>query len=393
MIGIVKKDRCCGCGACAAACTINAISMIPDNEGFAYPVVDEGKCVKCGKCVTVCRFKDHDKSLPKGVRIFAARARNDDIVKCSSSGGVFSVLAEAVLRKDGVVFGAAWIAERQRVEHVEVESSEGLVRLRGSKYVQSVIGGAYRAARRHLDAGRVVLFSGTPCQLTGLRAYLGKDYDNLYCVDVVCHGVPSPKVLSGYLAATVGKDVSEVRFRDKLKGWRNFTLSVELDGVYKALGALRDDAYLRGFVSNLFLRPSCYKCQAEKLASDITLADYWNVNQVMPEFDDDKGASAVLVCSKKGFELFEESSLHMTVRETPIGKFLVANPNTILSSIMHPHRARFMRKLSGNEPVDLLIKRHLKRPWLYDIFRKIKRHHNKSVMRKKAKEMQGGGKS
>lgn len=363
--------------------------MVPDGEGFAYPQVNEEKCIKCGKCDKVCSFKDRNKPISRGIRLFAARAKNDDVVKNSSSGGVFSVLAEAILQKGGVVFGAAWIAERQRVEHIGVANAEGLARLRGSKYVQSVIGDAYREAKRLLNAERTVLFSGTPCQLTGLRAYLGKDYDNLVCVDVVCHGVPSPKVLTGYLAATIGKDVSEVRFRDKSKGWRNFTLSVISDGVYKALGALRDDAYLRGFVSNLFLRPSCCKCKAEKLVSDITLADYWNVNQVVSEFDDDKGTSAVLVCSKKGRQLLEEVSRYMTVKETPLGKFLAANPNTILSSIPHPRRAGFMCKLEGGEAVDSLIKANLKRPWVYDLFRKIKRHHNKSVLRKLAKEIQG----
>lgn len=389
MIKIIDKNRCCGCGACVAVCPVDAILMVPDGEGFAYPQVNEEKCIKCGKCDKVCSFKDRNKPISRGIRLFAARAKNDDVVKNSSSGGVFSVLAEAILQKGGVVFGAAWIAERQRVEHIGVANAEGLARLRGSKYVQSVIGDAYREAKRLLNAERTVLFSGTPCQLTGLRAYLGKDYDNLVCVDVVCHGVPSPKVLTGYLAATIGKDVSEVRFRDKSKGWRNFTLSVISDGVYKALGVLRDDAYLRGFVSNLFLRPSCCKCKAEKLVSDITLADYWNVNQVVSEFDDDKGTSAVLVCSKKGRQLLEEVSRYMTVKETPLGKFLAANPNTILSSIPHPRRAGFMRKLEGGEAVDSLIKANLKRPWVYDLFRKIKRHHNKSVLRKLAKEIQG----
>lgn len=393
MISITEKARCCGCGACAATCPTNAIQMVYDNEGFSYPDVDSDKCIKCGKCVKVCPFKDKDKTLPRGVRLFAARAKNDDIVKTSSSGGIFSVLADVVLRKGGVVFGAAWIAERQRVEHLGVEDAEGLARLRGSKYVQSVIGGAYRDAKQLLDAGRTVLFSGTPCQLTGLHAFLGKSYDNLLCVDVVCHGVPSPKVLNVYLAATVGNDVSDVRFRDKLKGWRNFTLSVISEGAYKALGSLRENTYLKGFLANLYLRPSCYKCKADKLASDITLADYWSISKMAPEFDDDKGVSAVLICSKKGLALFEEALNDMTVKETPLKGFLVANPNTILSSISHPHRAKFMRKLEGCETVDSLIKSHLKRPWIYELFRKIKRHHNKSVMRKMANEIQGGDKS
>ena len=333
MLQVTDKQDCCGCHACTSVCARQCIAMQEDNEGFLYPVVDEATCTDCGLCEKVCPVINQDEPR-KPLKVYAAKNRNEEIRRQSSSGGIFTPLAELVICEGGVVFGAKFDKE-WNVIHAWTDTIEGIADFRGSKYVQSTIGNTYREAREFLKQGRKVLFSGTPCQIAGLRKYLRKEYDNLLTVDVVCHGVPSPLVWREYLEETreklraerdAGKNtvysslmempvITGISFRDKTHGWKKFGFRLRyaaseaaVNSVsasipeYESLQPFPDNIFMKGFLANLYLRPSCYACAARsgKSGSDISIADFWGVQNYYPEFDDDKGVGLVLVNTEKG---------------------------------------------------------------------------------------------
>ena len=327
MIRITDNKDCCGCHACASVCARHSITMQEDNEGFLYPVVDTSTCTDCGLCEKVCPVINQDAPR-KPQKVYAAKNRDEEIRRQSSSGGIFTPLAEAVIRDGGVVFGAKFDKE-WNVIHAWTDTIEGIADFRGSKYVQSAIGNTYREAREFLKQGRKVLFSGTPCQIAGLRKFLRKEYDNLLTVDVVCHGVPSPLVWRKYLEETMenlraernaGKNtvssslmdlpvITGISFRDKTHGWKKFGFRLRYDDS-TLLQPFSDNVFMKGFLKNLYLRPSCYACAARsgKSGSDISIADFWGVQNYYPEFDDDKGIGLVLVNTDKGRKAYEQTN-------------------------------------------------------------------------------------
>ena len=305
-INIERPEQCCGCGACVNACPRNAITMKEDPAGFLFPAVDESLCVQCGKCVGVCVFAEKGKGANGEPAVYAAAARDKDVLLASSSGGVFTPLAEAVLDKGGVVFGAAW-TDGLTLSHLAVEDKAGLARLRGSKYVQGSTGGTFRQVKQYLEDGRTVCYSGTPCQIAGLKAYLGKDYDNLLTVDIICHGVPSMKMLRDDLSYVTGgklDEIRDVRFRDKRYGWGTKG-SVACGGSTVKYNAGTSPYYFY-FLEGEVYRESCYRCRfpSEGRQGDITLGDYWGVREElvsrMGNADPDNGVSCVLVNTEKG---------------------------------------------------------------------------------------------
>lgn len=300
-------DICSGCAACAHACPTQCISMLEDDEGFLRPVVHEDACVDCGLCSRICPalHSSNEQGVPDA---YAVKALDEQMRLSSSSGGFFTLLAEAILEQGGVVFGAAF-DESFSVSHVYVKHKEQLHRLRGSKYVQSNIGNTFREAKNFLESGRMVLFSGTPCQIEGLLAYLQKPYENLITQDIICHGVPSPLAWRIYLTQLerrFGSFVELVSFRDKSAGWRNYSLKILFSNGKNYRKSVQDDAYLQCFSSNLSLRPSCYQCSFKKLArvSDFTLADFWGIEHIVPSLDDNTGVSLVFCHTEKAKELF-----------------------------------------------------------------------------------------
>lgn len=312
-VGLIQKQNCCGCEACANSCPNGCIKMVEDGEGFLYPEVDEKQCIGCGRCVKVC--KGNAEGLAKSSTIDAAYAcicRSKEIVTESSSGGVFSVLADKILLDRGKVYGAAF-DEEYSVHHIFVDNLQDLFRLRGSKYVQSKVGDCYIQVRSDLLEGKEVLFSGTPCQIDGLKSFLGKDYPNLYCIDIICHGVPSPMVWRRYLEMLERKLGAERRresfpsFRAKPEGWERFSVSIPFshDTEYRMFHG--KDLYMQMFLDNIILRPSCYECRhkAVRASADITLADFWGIEKVDAEMYDKDGVSLVIVHSEKGQKLFE----------------------------------------------------------------------------------------
>lgn len=328
MIKIDTPQDCCGCNACVQRCPKQCITMHCDQEGFWYPVVNEQECINCGLCEKTCPVL-HPKTESKPLKTYAAINKNEDIRLASSSGGVFTILAEETLKQGGVVFGAAF-NKNWEVEHIAVESIEELKRLRGSKYVQSNIGNCYKEAEQYLKKGRKVLFSGTPCQIAALKLFLNKDYENLTTIDIVCHGTPSPKVWKMYLeeiAAKLFKNIPDkknqyvsptgetykscieaISFRSKITGWKKYSFLLKLnfpnyDGKNTAVFAedLHKNSFMQCFLANLCLRPSCYACPARggKSGSDITLADLWGAEQITPHIDDDKGISLLFIRNNK----------------------------------------------------------------------------------------------
>lgn len=359
MITVKEKKDCCGCYACAVACPKQCIIMEEDSEGFWYPRVDSQKCIQCGLCEKVCPVLHSVEESGEMLLAYAARNRNEEVRHASSSGGVFTLLAEAVIADGGVVFGAEF-AENLSVVHGFVESAEDLAKFRGSKYVQSRIGETYVQAKAFLEQGKPVLFTGTPCQIEGLKTYLGRDYDKLYCQDIICHGVPSPKVWKTYLTFMEKKHDTVVQtafFREKRLGWKNFSMKLELADKQIYSSPLDRDVFMQAFLRDLCLRPSCYACAFKKLhrTSDITLADFWGVENVCSELDDDRGTSLVLVHSEKGRKLFERIALYMEMQAVDLDKALEQNPAMTRSAKQNPRRGKFLSGLDRVE-FDTLVK-------------------------------------
>ena len=305
-IRIEDPKQCCGCGACVNICPCGAIMMKEDEMGFIFPSVDEEKCVNCGLCISVCTFTDKGSGANGDPEVYAAVTKNTGVLMESSSGGLFTELAEAVLDKGGAVFGAAW-GENMSLCHIAVENKKDLARLRGSKYVQSSTDSTFKRAKEMLDSGRYVCYSGTPCQISGFKAFLKKDYEKLLTVDIICHGVPSMKMLKddlGYVAGKKKMNIRDVKFRDKTYGW-GVLGSISGDGA-KIKYHSGTSPYYFYFLNGEIYRESCYNCRypSEGRQGDITLGDYWGIREEltskMGEVDVDKGVSCVLVNNEKG---------------------------------------------------------------------------------------------
>lgn len=337
MIEIIEKSKCCGCSACVQKCPRKCITMIEDEEGFSYPKVNQSDCIDCGLCETVCPIQNKvEKRVP--IIAVAAYNKNEDIRRVSSSGGIFTLLAETIIKKEGVVFGARF-NEKWEVILDYSETMNGIGAFRGSKYVQASVGSAFQQCEQFLKQGKPVLFTGTPCQIAGLKLYLGKEYVNLLTVDVVCHGVPSPMVWRKYILellkehntayrAVGGKStvlpsldlissIKDIKFRDKSDGWKKFSFvldfaEVTADGkqssVMSSIKVPCDDSlFMNAFISDLIIRPSCFKCPfrgVENRQSDLSIADFWGVEKLIPQMDDDKGTSLVMVNTLKGDDVF-----------------------------------------------------------------------------------------
>lgn len=296
----VPKDKCTGCGACVNICPKNIITMKYDKEGFIYPQVD-GECINCGVCLNVCpalkKIKLHN--TPKSFAVWA----NDDIRSKSSSGGMFTLMAEYVLEHNGAVCGAVYAEDYQTVYHAWANTKEELDALRGSKYLQSDTKNTYKEAKKFLDNGRMVLYTGCPCQIAGLYAYLGKDYDNLYTADLICHGSNSVFAYQSFLKEFAeGKKIKKVAFRDKkMFKWISSFVAYYEDGTYKK-DTRENRSWYKGFLNGVINRLCCYECnyaKAERIA-DITLGDCWEIHRINRNYDDKNGTSLVLINSEKG---------------------------------------------------------------------------------------------
>lgn len=356
MVEITNKKKCCGCTACAEICPKHCIEMKEDNEGFLYPFVDVEKCVNCGLCNKACPELNVGRKI-KPLKVWAAYSIDEEIRKNSSSGGIFFTVASHIIHKGGVVFGARY-NEQWGVEFGKAETVEDLKPLMVSKYVQSNVGSAYIECKQLLKEGRPVFFTGTSCQIAGLRCFLGKEYDSLLTAEVVCHGVPSPRVWHMYLdeirnevkGVGVEKGIIEtISFRKKNPSWDRFNFNVSFKGenASKKESGIdvyhMENIYMKGFVYNLILRPSCYECpfKSGRSGADLTIADYWGVKKFHPDFYDDKGTSIVMANTNKGKGVVDELKLRKV--ESSYSKVRYSNP-----AIVKPHKPHVKRDVFFN---------------------------------------------
>lgn len=368
MIEIKEKQDCCGCGACVQKCPVNCISFSADKEGFQYPVADPNICIGCGLCEKVCP-EINDYPVQQPIQTLAVVNVNKDVLRESSSGGAFTFLAMKVLDDGGVVFGAAFDIDWS-VHHIAVTRKDDLQKLRGSKYLQSRIENSYVEAEKFLKSGRKVMFTGTSCQIKGLQLFLRKRYENLLAVECLCHGVPSPLVWQKYLKQTIGnKKIKGVSFRDKRTGWENYSLSIQYDGgEFSELGCC--NIYMKGFLSNLYLRPSCESCPAKngRSRSDVLLADYWGARILHPEYYDEEGTGLAIPFTSKGMSMLQGLPSHAIELED------AKRYNAGFADGAKSHKRRkFFFKSFETEPIALLIKKSLRGSILSRIKSKIRR--------------------
>ena len=329
--------------------------MVSDDEGFWYPSIDLKECIDCGLCDKLCPIihkwkSDEDRSITA----MAAVNKNEAIRLNSSSGGIFTLIAEVVLNQGGVVFGAAFADDFRSVHHICVDDYDNLDKLRGSKYVQSCIGDTYKMVKDYLDIGRKVLFTGTPCQIGGLYSFLRKPYDNLYTQDIICHGVPSPMVWEKYLKMRMSNaksTIKNVSFRHKTNGWKTPSVLIEYVNNTAYEKNYRDDPFIRAFLSNICLRPSCYNCSFKgiKRQSDITLADFWGVQNVLPNMDDDKGISLILLHSLKGKELVDRIEDNTIMEFVDVSVAEIYNSASVYSVPYNKNRSSFLMDIKSDD--------------------------------------------
>lgn len=353
---ICSSSVCTGCGSCYHICPKKCISMIRDDEGFLYPVVDEDRCVNCMLCVKSCpcncdKFIDKPSNEKSNLTVYAGKSRDAVLRKKSSSGAIFSLLSEKVIDNGGCVCGAVF-DEEYNVHHTVAYNMESLDNMRGSKYVQSDIYDILPVVEKELQTGKPVLFSGTPCQVAGLGSFLGKEYDNLISVEVVCHGAPSPRVWGDYVKSKKSAGaISNINFRDKKDSWKFYSISFDYENGRTDSEFFLNDAYMKGFISDLYLRKSCYNCMFKENNpfADIELGDCWGIENICKEIDDDIGTSVIVIKSQKGKRLFDKLCDNIDYTSLKYSDVVRYNPSMDASSDKIELREVFFEKYNtGN---------------------------------------------
>lgn len=366
----VVGSRCCGCGACTAACPVSCLTMEPDSCGFVHPTYSSG-CIGCGKCAETCPVLTVGIK-EQAVSVFWAKAMNDRMRERSSSGAVFGLLAQHVLDDGGFVYGAAFSKDCRSVRHVRIGDKDELGSVMRSKYVQSTVGvDIYKGVERSLKDGACVLFSGTACQNAALRNYLllkKIPMKSLLLVEVVCHGVPSPKLWSEWLEDVSQKaesKVDEVNFRSKSTGWS--TYSVAYFGGKELVRSEKNtcDWYMRAFLQNASLRESCLDCPAKRCCgSDITLGDFWGIEAIHPEIADSLGVSAVICNTEKGAAALDAIRSCLETGQSSMDEVVKGNPSLVRSVSPYASRDEFLADVANNTSVECLMEKWTFEPTL-----------------------------
>ncbi len=316
-----ESEKCCGCTACYAACPAGAITMREDEEGFLYPEISPEKCLCCNKCVNVCAFKKNTASNEEILSVYAVKHSSETVRMKSRSGGIFTALSDEILQKGGVVYGCV-MKDQYTAEHIRAERPDDRDKMRGSKYIQSDMGDCFQQVQKDLLSDRYVLFSGTSCQIDGLRSYLDKEYDRLLCVDIVCHAVPSRRVWESFVRYQEKKygECFSVDFRNKNDfGWGEHIETLTFLNSKKK-NAVDTEVFRTMFYSDYISRPSCYECPYKSIyhPGDITIGDYWGIDKAAPGFNDNRGVSLVIINTEKGKNIFEAVKESCTFIETKI---------------------------------------------------------------------------
>ena len=394
---LASKSQCTGCTACVSICPCHCIQMQKDDAGFQFPeMIEQSACIGCGACERSCPVmsnKGFDSDLSEVA--YAAFSKNDLLRMGSSSGGIFSELADVVLQSAGLICGAEYDVEGA-VKHICVDNKMELWKLRGAKYSQSILGDSFQILKKQLDSGRKVLFSGTPCQVAGLKSFLKRDYDNLICVDFVCHGVPSPMVWEKYIKYRAQNDnggvaASHINLRNKESGWSKYSYSVEFtySDNNRYLCENGADPFMRLFVGDYILREACSDCHFKGYSrvSDITLGDFWGIWDVCPEMDDNKGTSLVLLHSQKGKQLFQSVSDRMEVQEVSLEQASQMNPSMLKSSVHQPDREAVLKTIAEDDFQAALHFMQSNSNAREPVFAKMKRYVNRILDGKKRNKM------
>lgn len=350
MIDKVSIQDCALCGACFNACPADAIRFSKAYLDFCYPEINAPRCVHCNQCEKACPVLGRKSKPETGYPIaFAAKSNDDSVRLHSSSGGAFYELASQMLRDGGYVCGAVF-DESFHVRHIISNTQEDIFRMMGSKYAQSDVGYCYREIKEKLNAGEKVLFSGCPCQVAGLRTYLGKSYKDLLLVELICHGIPSDQMLQTYIhmqEKKYGAKLKRMEFRNKAKGWHGSSVRMEFENQRIYSKPITADAYMNGFLGSATLKSSCYDCHFRNFAagSDIILGDFWGAEVELPE-DDNKGISAILINSGKGMDILDRCNLTLT--PTNVETVIKYNQNLLCSAAPSPQRSSFYASADTN---------------------------------------------
>lgn len=393
-ISVKNKKDCCGCTACASVCPKECITMVTDNEGFKYPLVNTDFCIDCGLCEKVCPVINHNiKASERPTDSLIVRHKDPEIVRTSSSGGSVSAFANEIIKDNGIVFGCAF-DDNFDVIHTSAETSDELSAFKGSKYVQSDLGDTYKNVKEQLDNDRKVLFIGTPCQVDGLVSYLRKPYDNLFTIDFVCHGVPSPLVWEKYREVMTKKhksDITYANFREKTYGYHSANLALKYANGKKSAENTKTDYLMKSFFDDICSRPSCYDCKFKtaKRSSDITVFDCWNISRYVPQLtDDDKGLTAVFVQSEKGQRLLEKTKNNFVCYNADTELLLKTDGYMAIKSVTpHPKRKEYFERLSNGESLDKVVNTLIPVKFSRKIFGKAKGFLYKTGMLKLIKKL------
>ena len=369
-----NKENCCGCTACENSCPKNAIVMKADEEGFLYPAIDAERCIECKACLKVCPFKN--ELINNISKAYAVKNKNENIRMTSSSGGIFTVISDYILEREGTIYGAVFNNEFG-VYHSRAINKADREAMKGSKYLQSDLKDTYFNIKKDLQEGKYVLFTGTSCQTAGLYNFIPKNLDcsKLYVCDIICHGAPSPLMWNEYirfLKKKYSSEINSINFKDKESSWHYPQLKIKMNKLtYKARHD--EDDYLKLFFDHYILRPSCHNCKFTNLQrqSDITMADFWGIEDCNPEFDDDKGISFVLINTDKGKRIFNDISEELIFTEVNIEDGMKKQPSLISPPWRNSRRGEFWRDYN-------------KKGFVY-ILKKYRGHGFKAKLKKKIK--------
>ena len=346
MIEILDKKECCGCESCVNVCPVGCITSSNDDEGFFYPKINNDACIKCGLCNKSCPVinkTNNSNCLYSEV----AYALNDTIRYNSASGGLFYSFAANIINKGGYVCGVLF-DDKIVAKHQLVDNLDDLRKLQGSKYVQSSKGEIYKKIKKLLNDNKIVLFSGTPCEVAALKTYLNREYMNLYTIDILCHGVPSPKIFENYkmyLSDIYGSNIVSYRFRDKRLGWSKYSVSVKFANGEEYSVNRREDPYMKLFLRNANIRPSCFDCKFKNInrVSDVTIGDAWGVDKIINDIDTKNGVSLVVIQSDKGERLYNEIKGDLFTEAVNLDNILPPTMDSLKSVKSHRNRKELFR--------------------------------------------------
>jgi coenzyme F420-reducing hydrogenase beta subunit len=364
MSSFIKSKQsydCCGCNACITACPSNCINYMNDSEGFLYPSVNND-CIDCGLCQKVCTYSSETKN-DAPISAKCGYNKNSDIHIKSSSGGIFYAVAQKIVSEGGVVFATAMSEDFKSAQVIEVNNQKDLFKLLGSKYVQSNMGGCIEKITNELISGKKVFFCATPCQVAGVKSALkftNTNTDNLLTCDFVCHGVVSPEIFSKYVSEKYKSKIISFSFRNKKFGWRYYSIYAQFQNGKKYRKIQQRDPYMRGFLTNISMRPSCHVCKYTSInrVSDITLADFWSVKGYNPSFYNKNGVSAVIINTKSGKKIIEDCESELYLKSCDID-FLVKATHCLHSPIKPSiNRERFFEEYKKGKPLIPLLKKY-----------------------------------